>query len=161
MSWTDEISKHKNAHVLEFKCLVYVLNWPVKVLCGFPRPIECALAIFYIQNTQSFLDFKLSTLLAGSHHALLLFHVGCKRVHTDPRGSAGHSGRFWLGAAITWGHWFRSNHLDRKIRGFFYAEVKNVLIFRASLPSCLVHAHTPLPPTLAGLAQKSREISPA
>lgn len=42
--------------------------------------------------------------------------------------------------------------------GVSYAEVKNVLLSFASFPSCLVHAHTPLPPMPAGLAQ-SREIS--
>jgi len=43
--------------------------------------------------------------------------------------------------------------------GFFYAKVKNVLLSCASLPSCFVHTHTPRPPTLADLAQKSEEIT--
>lgn len=43
--------------------------------------------------------------------------------------------------------------------GIFYAEVKNVLLSCAFLPSCLVYAHTPLPPTPAGVAQESGEIT--
>lgn len=44
---------------------------------------------------------------------------------------------------------------------FLNAEVKNVLLSCAALPSCLIHAHAPLPPTPAGLAQRSGEVSPA
>lgn len=136
------------------------MNLPVKVLCGFLRPIEYALAIFTYEM-QLFggclvlcwavcwqdllgLCFNFTLDIESTYQSIETL----QGVWSNPGSALPLSEGTGSGLAS----WIAKSR-------FFNAEVKNVLLSGADLPSCRTHAQTPLPPTLAGLAQRSGEIT--
>lgn len=147
MSWTAVSCKHKNAPLLEFKCPIYVFNLPVKFYVASWDPLN--MCLLFLHRKHSYLELvflvfflKLSSVLAGSHQALLQFHAGSRDCLPTSHDSAGCLGPLWLDTAIA-GR-FRSSYPDCKILGG-YAEVKNILLYCASLPASYVHTPPCLP----------------
>lgn len=128
-------------------------------MCGFLKPIGCALAIFTYKTqlfgARGFFFLKLSSVLAGSHQTWLSFNSGSRECLPTHRDSAGNSGPLWLGTAIA-GR-LRWNYPDWKILGGC-TEVKNVLLFCASLPALHMQT-TPASHTSRSCPKKHGEIT--
>lgn len=145
MSGTAVSCKHKNAWLLEFKCLIYGFNLTVKFCVASWDLLDVCLLFLCIKHSYLELVYfflKLSSMLAGSHQALFQFHAGSRECLPTHHDSSGCSGPFWLDTAIA-GR-FRSSYTDCKILGG-YAEVKNVLLCCASLPTSYKHTPPCLP----------------